>query len=125
MFKEHQAIEEAAIQTASDFTDLPFGRTPIGSRWVFEVKYKTEGSIECHKAQIIAKGYSQQEGIAYNMTFALVIWYNSLNLIIALVTNLDLDMDKLDIKSAFLCDNLVQEIQMLPASSIGLDGKIL
>ena len=51
--------------------------------------------------------------------------YDSLRLIIALATHLDLDMEQLDIKSAFLNGDLDEEIWMTPPPGIRLDGKVL
>ena len=107
MLEEHQAIEEAGTWSAYDFTDLPSGRKPIGSRWVFKVKHNADGSVERHKARIFAKGYAQQEGLDYDERFAPMMQYDSLRHIIALATHLNLDMEQLDIKSAFLNGNLV------------------
>jgi fructose-1,6-bisphosphatase len=38
---------------------LPPNRSAIGSRWVFKVKRNADGSIECYKGRLVAKGYSQ------------------------------------------------------------------
>jgi Reverse transcriptase (RNA-dependent DNA polymerase) len=50
---------------------LPEGKHVIGSRWVFKVKRNADGSIDCYKGRIVAKGYAQQEGIDYLKTFVL------------------------------------------------------
>lgn len=44
-------------------TDLPPGKTPIGCKWVFKIKYKSDGSIERYKARVVAKGYTQIKGM--------------------------------------------------------------
>jgi len=31
----------------------------IGSRWVFQLKYNADGTIERHKSRLVAKGYNQ------------------------------------------------------------------
>ncbi|KAL0363827.1 UNVERIFIED_CONTAM: Copia protein [Sesamum angustifolium] len=56
MDKELEALEISHIW---DFTVLPEGKHAIGSRWVFKVKLKQDGSIDRYKARLIAKGYTQ------------------------------------------------------------------
>ncbi|GJU11095.1 retrovirus-related pol polyprotein from transposon TNT 1-94 [Tanacetum coccineum] len=42
----------------------------IGSRWVYRIKTKYDGSIERYKARLVAKGYAQEYGMNYEETFA-------------------------------------------------------
>lgn len=35
----------------------------IGYRWILGTKFKADGSIDRHKAHLVAKGYTQQAGI--------------------------------------------------------------
>ena len=68
MVSEHSAKwKEAAnaeysslleIQTW-DLVELPAGRKPIGSKWVFRVKHKSDGTIDPFKARFAAKAYTQ------------------------------------------------------------------
>lgn len=38
----------------------------IKSHWVFKMKYWAEDTIELQKVRLIAKGYTQHEGIDFN-----------------------------------------------------------
>lgn len=50
-------------------TTLPGDKHAIGCRWVYKIKYKFDGSIERHKARLVAKEYTQQEGLDFFDTF--------------------------------------------------------
>jgi len=72
--------------------NLPVGRKLVGSRCMFKVKRNSDGSVERFKARIVTKGYFQVEGLGYDETFAPVMRYDSLRLIIVLALYLGLDM---------------------------------
>jgi len=42
------------------------GKTAIGCKWVFKIKYKADETIERYKARLVAKGYTQTEGTHSN-----------------------------------------------------------
>ncbi|BBN68391.1 transposable element gene [Prunus dulcis] len=44
-------------------TPLPPGKQPIGCKWVYKIKHRSDGSIERYKARLVAKGYTQTEGL--------------------------------------------------------------
>ena len=84
----------------------------IGCKWVFVKKQGfSDGDIVRHKARLIAKGYAQQEGIDYNKVFSPIIKHSSIQILLALVAQHELKLDKLDVKTAFLLGDL-EEIYM-------------
>lgn len=62
----------------------PHNHKIVGSKWVFRMKMGPDGQIECYKARLVAQGFSQVEGINYNETFAPVMKFNSIQLLLAL-----------------------------------------
>jgi len=57
-----------------ELIDAPAGANVMGSKWVFHTKRDVAGHIACHKAQLVAQGFSQVPSIDYFDTFVLVAW---------------------------------------------------
>ena len=92
--------------------DLPKGKKPVGCRWVYTLKYKSDGSLDRYKARLVARGYTQTYGIDYQETFAPVAKLNTISILISLAVNLDWQLNQYDIKNAFLHGDLKEEIYM-------------
>ena len=48
-----------------ELVDLPPGCKPLGSKWIFTRKMKTDGSIDKYKARLVIQGFRQKKGIDY------------------------------------------------------------
>ena len=70
MVEEMEALDK---NEAWDLVELPDGRKPIGSKWVFKKKLNAVGKVEKYKARLVAKGYSQVEGIDFGEIFLLLL----------------------------------------------------
>ena len=46
-----------------DLIPLPKGRKLVRCKWVYITKYASDGSVERLKTRLVAKGFSQVEGI--------------------------------------------------------------
>uniref|UniRef100_A0A2N9EER7 CCHC-type domain-containing protein n=1 Tax=Fagus sylvatica TaxID=28930 RepID=A0A2N9EER7_FAGSY len=97
-----------------ELTELPKGKKPIGCKWVFKKKEAvSEKEGERFKARLVAKGYSQRHGIDYDEVFSPVVRHTSIRAVLALVADQDLELEQLDVKTAFLHGNLEEEIFMV------------
>lgn len=82
--------------------DKPSTGVPLTTRWVFTKKKDVDGKILKFKARLVARGYSQREGIDYYETYAPVAKSDSIRALLASVATQGLEFVQFDISSAFL-----------------------
>ena len=88
----------------------PNGRTVIGTKWVFKNKMDETGIVTRKKAILVAKGYSQEEGIDFDETFAPVARLEAIRIFLAYVAHANFKVYHMDVKSAFLNGELEEEV---------------
>nr|GEX40792.1 hypothetical protein [Tanacetum cinerariifolium] len=79
----------------------PEGKTIIETKWIFNNKKDESSLVIQNKARLIAVGYSQQEGIYYDETFAPVACIEAIRLFLAYVAHKDFTFFQMDVKIAF------------------------
>ena len=90
--------------------DLPPGKKAVGSKWVFKLKKLPDGSIDRFKARVVARGFTQKAGIDFTETFAPVVCFNTLRVLLAITAMEDLELDQVDFKSAYLNGEIEEEV---------------
>jgi Reverse transcriptase (RNA-dependent DNA polymerase). len=88
------------------------GSKTIDSKWVFKILRNTTGNVFKFKARLCARGFMQREGVDYSETISPVVRYDSLRVLLAVITQDDLDMIQFDVRTAFLHGILDEDILM-------------
>ncbi|CAJ2637310.1 unnamed protein product [Trifolium pratense] len=92
---------------------LPKNKRVVGSKWVFKRKEGIPGvETPRYKARLVAKGFTQVEGIDYNEIFSPVVKHCSIRVLMAIVNMYDLELEQMDVKTAFLHGELEETIYM-------------
>ncbi|XP_035215308.1 uncharacterized protein LOC118188897 [Stegodyphus dumicola] len=91
-----------------DIVPRPEGRKVVKCKWVFKRKLNKDGQVERYKARLVARGYTQVEGIDYKETFSPVIKTKSIRTLLAFSVEQDCQVHQQDITSAYLYGKLTK-----------------
>eukprot|EP00253_Pinus_taeda_P035585 PITA_35585 len=105
-------IESLHKNKSWDLVELSTGKKPIGKKWVFKKKTNAEGKVEKYKAWLVAKGYSQVSRIDFGDVFSPVAKVTFIRLILFVVATFDFEVEKMDVKTSFLHEDLEEGIYM-------------
>ena len=104
---------ESIIKTHTwDLVPLPPGRKAISCRWKFTHKKDENGRIVRYKARLVGRGFTQVYGVDYDETYAPVARLQTLRILLAVAAIEDLDIDQMDVVTAFLLGALKNKIYM-------------
>ena len=115
------------LKSAGTWIDVPrpTNKNIVGSKWVFRIKRKADGSIEKYKARLVAQGFTQKFGVDYFDTFSPVAKLSSFRTILAIAARNDWDADTFDFNGAYLNGKLGdnEEIYMKPPPGYANEGE--
>nr|GFB42590.1 retrovirus-related Pol polyprotein from transposon TNT 1-94 [Tanacetum cinerariifolium] len=89
------------------------GKTIIKTKWIFKNKKDERSLVIRNKARLVAVGYSQQEGIDYDETFAPVAQIKAIRLFLAYAAHKDFTVFQMDVKTSFLNGILKEEVYVV------------
>jgi hypothetical protein len=120
MVEEMDALDK---NEAWDIVELLAGRNVVGRKWLFKKKFNAQGKVEKYKAQLVAKGYSQVEGIDFGEIFSPVAKLTSIRFVLSIAATFDLELEQMDVKTTFLHGDLEEEIYMMQPEVFIVKGK--
>lgn len=110
------AIEDELISLKRNNTwtlvKKPEGRSVVSCKWVFRMKRGEAGKPEKYKARLVARGFSQKRCFDYSETYSPVAKMDTLRTVLALANQNGMHIHQMDVKTAFLNGDLVEEIFM-------------
>ena len=90
----------------------PEGHKVVNCKWIFKTKLSPDSQVECYKACLVAKEFSQVKGIDFNEIYSPVVGYSTVQTLLVLACTNSWHIHQMDIKSAFLNGDLKKEIYM-------------
>ncbi|CAL5378709.1 unnamed protein product [Camellia sinensis] len=85
---------------------------PLQNKWVFKLKKDGNGKLVKYKARLVVKGFGQKKRIDFDEIFLPVVKMTSIRVVLGLATSLNLELEQMDLKTAFLHGDLKEEIYM-------------
>jgi hypothetical protein len=123
--KEYDTADRMGTWKIIPRSSLLPGSNVITNKWVFKRKHDALGVPTEFKARITPHGYKQKPGVDYFDTYAQVGMYKTLRLLLTLVAMYDLELEQLDVPSAFLNADLDEDIYMEIPEGFGQDGMVM
>ena len=102
---------------------LPKGKRALKNRWVLRIKHDEHNSNPRFTTKAVVKGFSQKKGIDLYEIFSPIVKMTSIHTVLGLAKSLDLEIEQMDVKTAFLHGDLEEEIYMEELEGFKEKGK--
>jgi len=90
---------------------------------VYKLKTEENSLQPRYNARLVVKGFHQKNGIDFKEIFSPVVKMSSIQVVLGLAVSLNLEIEQLDVKTAFLHGNLEEEIYMEQSEVFEVKGK--
>lgn len=124
MIAMQEEMESLHKNKTWELVNLPKDKKVVRCKWVFRKKEGIPGVEDSRfKARLVAKGYSQVPGVDYTDVFSPVVKHSSIRALLGIVAQHDLELEQLDVKTAFLHGELEEDIYMEQPEGFITSGK--
>ena len=90
--------------------ERPDGVYVIGLKWIWKNKLDAEGTVIRNKSHLVGKGFTQQEGIDFEESFAPVARLEAVRIFLAYAAHKNMVVYQMDVKTAFLNGQLREKV---------------
>lgn len=122
MTEELEALEK---NETWELVPRPAGRSIVTCKWVYKVKSIPGTDSVKAKARLVARGFTQREGLDYTEVFAPVVRYDTVRIMLCIAAEKDLEIAQFDVKTAFLNGELKEEIFMETPKGLDVNNEKL
>ena len=84
----------------------------VGNKWMYRIKYNTDGSVAKYMARLVAKRFQQIEGVNYFITFSPVVKPATIRVVLSLAVMNQWIVRQVDVNNSFLNGELSEEVFM-------------
>lgn len=99
------------------------GKNAIGLKWVYRTKYNADGTIQKHKALLVAKEYAQQQVVDFDETFSPMARFETVRIFLALFAQFEWPVVQFDVKSTFLNGELNEAVFVSQPEGFVINGE--
>ena len=118
-----EEITALVRQGTWDLVSRPADANVVSCRWVFTIKYNPDRTCNRYKARLVARGFSQAQGIDYEETFSPVVHLNSIRILLSMAVNYVWPLHQLDVSNAFLYGDLTECVYMEKPPGYSVEGE--
>ena len=95
------------------FGGTSYRKRAIGCKWVYKKKEAVlENEGEKFTAHLVAKDYSHKHEVDYDKMFSPMVRHTSIRTVLSLVAYFDMELEQMDVKTAFLHGELEETVYM-------------
>jgi hypothetical protein len=76
------------------------------------LKLETNKSVDHYEVRLVAKGFTRKEGVDFNVTFSLVVKFDSIKIMFSIAAAEDMNITQFDVYIVFLYGEIEEDIYM-------------
>jgi hypothetical protein len=119
----HSEMDSILSNGTWELVDRSYGCKPVGCKWVFKKKLRTNSTIDKYKARLVTTGYTRKKGEDFFGTYSHVARVTTIHVLLSLVASHGLLIKQMDVKIAFLNGELKEEIYMTHPDGFVVKGQ--